>query len=103
MIVQMQLNLKRHCLLTEIRRRYEQILAEALHSPDNGTARVDRIEFLKDVLEQVDMVKLRGEMPELGGGSEADVRLEKTKAGAMILFLNGREVFRQFLGAGRVS
>jgi hypothetical protein len=98
MSMQMRLNLKRHCLLTELRRRYEQILAEALHSRDNGVERLDRIEFLKDVLEQVDIVKLRGEIPELGGGSEAEVRLDKTKAGEVLLFLNGREVFRQFLG-----
>ncbi len=97
---QLDLDLSRHCVLTEIKRRYEQALAEALQSRGEPSESEGVLEFLKAVLEQVDLVRLRGAIPELSGGGASEIRLEPVGAGGMRLMLDGREVFRQSLRVG---
>ena len=94
--LKLELDLSRHCLLTELKRRYERALAEALRLPEAGTAAAT-LEFVKAVLEEVDLEGLRGRIPELGGGSQAGILLVQTGRREAVLFVNGREVFRHSL------
>lgn len=95
------IDLRRHCVLTGIKRRYERFLAKALRGGDLESACENKLEFLKAVLEQVDLVRLRDEIPELNAGSAAAVRLEQAGQDELRLMLDGREVFRQALHLGR--
>ena len=50
-----------------------------------------QIEVLKKALEDMDLAGLRGQYPELAGGSDADVRLHKDIQGRLSLLLQGRK------------
>ena len=65
----LELNLERRCIATEAKRAYEQAVSQYFRSPDAEDLE-NRIELLKDLLEQVDLPGLRGAHPELraGGG-----------------------------------
>jgi len=65
----LELNLERRCIATEAKRAYEQAVSQYFRSSDSPDLE-NRIELLKDLLEQVDLPGLRGAHPELraGGG-----------------------------------
>ncbi len=65
----LELNLERRCIATEAKRAYERAVSQYFRSPDSPDLE-NRIELLKDLLEQVDLPGLRGAHPELraGGG-----------------------------------
>jgi hypothetical protein len=65
----LELHLARRCIATEAKRAYERAVSEYFRSPDSPDLE-DRIELLKDLLEQVDLPALRGAHAELraGGG-----------------------------------
>ena len=65
----LELQLTRRCIATEAKRAYERAVSQYFRSPDSADLE-NRIELLKDLLEQVDLPALRGAHPELraGGG-----------------------------------
>ena len=65
----LELHLTRRCIATEAKRAYERAVSQYFRSPDSPDLE-NRIELLKDLLEQVDLPALRGAHPELrsGGG-----------------------------------
>jgi hypothetical protein len=70
------LDLSRHCIETELRRRHERAVAEALRP----AADLDRLEaeifLLRSALEGLDFRRLRADHPSLNAESQADVALE---------------------------
>lgn len=90
------LDLSKRCVRTEIRRTYNQAVNDFFGSEENeGLA--TRIEFLKAVLEQVDLEGLRGRFPDLAAGSRSRVRLEWLETGEMRLLLEDRVIHAQLL------
>ena len=87
--VVLQLHLDRRCIATEAKRAYERALSDSLRSP--GSVELEnRVELLKDLLEQVDLPSLRAAHSELqsGGGTVRILREGDTiriEAGGRVL------------------
>lgn len=91
-----ELDLRKRCILTEITRIYNQAVNDCFQAQVK-TEIEETIALTKAVLEQVDLVGLRGEFPELAGGSRSRVRLECLGTGEMRLLIQGRVIHRQSL------
>ncbi len=99
-VLSIKLDLRRHCVLTDIKRRYEQVLARTLRAGGQNPAQDDPLEYSKAALDHGDLVRLRGEIPELNAGSASTVRLERVGQQEVRLMLDDQEVFRQALHPG---
>jgi hypothetical protein len=74
-IMHLKLNLTRHCIDTEIRRRYNRAISDILGrrgDPDSLEAMVD---LTHRCLEQLDFPALRSRYPVLAGGTDASVAI----------------------------
>lgn len=67
------LDLNKHCIKTEVKRQYNKFISEYFKSQDPKLE--EKIEFLKNVLENVDLIELRAKYPDLSGGSSAEIRI----------------------------
>ena len=85
-----QLDLSRHCILTEIRRQQERAVSEALKGHGDESL-LDKAESLKRILEGVDLKSLRARYPELQGGFAEAVWLFR-REGRYCLCFSGRTV-----------
>ncbi|WP_222427475.1 hypothetical protein [Desulfobotulus alkaliphilus] len=74
MLEKVELDLSRHCVLTEIRRQQERAVALALKGRADEKV-FERAEVLKEILESVDLKSLRGKYPQLQGGTEERITL----------------------------
>jgi len=66
------LNLKKHCIKTEIKKIYEKTLSQCLRQHDDKDEIL--VQILKEILENNDLIFLRGKYPELSGG-DIDISL----------------------------
>ncbi len=85
------LNLKKHCIGTEIRRLYNQSLSQYFMPGADRQMLETKIEMLKTALEQSDFARLRTEYPLLSGGNDAAVCLSKDGC-RPAFFINGVKV-----------
>ncbi len=94
-MTEIRLDLRRHCVETEIKRRYHLALG-AYFRPGADRAQLEaRIGLLKRALEGFDFPGLRGRHPELCGGSSQPVVLFESPEG-----VPGLQVGDVRLGAG---
>ncbi len=96
--MEIQLDLGKHCIKTEIQRQYDKSISEYFKTQNPELE--EKIEFLKDVLEKVDLIGLRGKYKELAGNSDADVRLVLHKGGLFELRLDQATVHKAYLPQG---
>jgi len=86
------LDLRRHCLETAIRRRYNRVLADLLRSR-GATPEMERcLAFLKTALEELDFPALRGSHRELAGHCDAEVAIGDDGSGGIGVWIDGRVV-----------
>jgi len=69
------LDLRNHCIATEIKKRYNVTLSTFLKSRPGHEPPEEEIELLKQALETLDFPALRSRYPELAGDSTAPVTL----------------------------
>ncbi len=83
--MEIRLDLSRHCVETEIKRRYHLALG-AYFRPGADRAELEaRIGLLKQALEEFDFAGLRGRHPDLCGGSPQTVVLFEAPGGVPAL------------------
>ena len=70
-----QLDLRRHCIETDIRKQYNQCLSQYFQSSDDRHLIEQRISLLKHALETLDFRQLRNKHPELCGQTHRKVFL----------------------------
>jgi len=85
-----KLNLRQHCIETEIKKRYHQSVSQYFSSDKNKDELEEQIEMLKTALEQFDFPRLRSKYPEFAGHSDAEVFLSKDLQDHIMLILNNR-------------
>lgn len=86
------LNLRRHCIETEIRRQYNQCLSRYFR-PDADKPRLEeQIELFRLALEQWDFRKLRSQCPELTGHQDAEIVLSVSPDGETVILVDGQRV-----------
>ena len=91
-MIEITLDLSRHCVQTEIKRIYNRLLAACLKSPDGDELIEKRLELLKQALEVWDFPALRAGYRELAGGQENAVALVADDAGRMTIRINDRAI-----------
>ena len=74
----LDLDLKDHCIATELKKRYNKALSDCFKIKDNADALENEIELLKQALETLDFPALRGRHLELAGQCSARVTLGRT-------------------------
>jgi hypothetical protein len=90
--MKIKLNLKKHCVETELKRLYNQSLFQYF-KPGSNQKQIEKIiEVIKSVLENSNISKLRSKYPELSGNSEADIVLTTDRQGHAVIIINGLEI-----------
>ena len=90
--MRLKLDLRKHCIETEIKRRYNRLVSEILKkkSPDPLLER--QIENLLAALESLDFGRLRKDFPELAGNHDDDVILSFDSKNNPTIFINGQPI-----------
>ncbi len=83
-----RLNLKRHCVETEIRRVYNRTLSACLKNKDDSELE-DRLEILQKALQELDFSYLRTANTDLAGGSSAEISLAQGSQGVPVITIDG--------------
>jgi hypothetical protein len=89
-----QLDLSTHCIETELKRLYNQILNRLIQAADPEPGLEKQFKHLVTVLEKLDFQKLRGRYPELAGFRE-NINIELIVAGEsdITLLINGEKIY----------
>jgi len=93
--MEIQLDLSKHCIKTEIQRQYDKSISEYFKTGE--TYLEDKIEFLKNILENIDLIGLRGRYQDLAGNSDAEVKLVLHGDGLFELKLDRATVHEGYL------
>ena len=77
--MEIHLNLSKHCIQTELKRRHNRAVSEYFRAPPEAQPRLEAlIETLRLALDKLDFSQLRARFPVLSGGSDLDIRLSQT-------------------------
>jgi hypothetical protein len=88
------LNLKHHCVQTEIKRQYNKLIScyFKLKTTEDIARSEVAIHLLKTALESLDFGALRAEYPELRGGGDDDIFLAAGTDGKLYFTINGKKI-----------
>ena len=87
--VALTLDLRRHCIETAIRRRYDQALG-AYFKDESARPQIENdIALLLEALEKLDFPALRGRYRPLAGQTEAPVMLSRDRQGGLAIHVDG--------------
>lgn len=90
--MKIKLNLKKHCVETELKRLYNRNLSQYF-KPGSNQKQIEKIiDVIKTVLENSNISNLRSKYPELSGNSEADIVLATDRQDQVIILINGLEI-----------
>jgi hypothetical protein len=90
--MKIKLNLKKHCVETELKRLYNRILSQYFKPGSNQKQNEKIIDVIKTVLENSNISNLRSKYPELSGNSEADIVLTTDRQDQVVILINGLEI-----------
>ncbi len=90
--MKIKLNLKKHCVETELKRLYNRSLSQYFKSGSNQKQIEKIIDVIKTVLENSNISNLRSKYPELSGNSEADIVLTTDRQDQVVILINGLEI-----------
>jgi hypothetical protein len=91
--VRIELDLGKHCIRTEIKRRYEEALGRYFRADEADRPRLEeRIELLLRMLEGIDLARLRAAYPELAGGMQVKAYLAREEDGRVVLRAGSLEI-----------
>ncbi len=93
--MEIDLDLSRHCIKTEIKRQYDKFISEYFKTKDPDLE--DKIEFLKEVLENIDLIGLRGRFQELAGNCEGDVQVVLESDRLFKIKINRETIWSEYL------
>ena len=89
--MEIQLDLSKHCIETEIKRVYNQAIFVYFKTAKNRSRTTHIITLAKEALETFNFRRLRNEYPDLSGHSAAEIVLTRINGSVQIL-INGRRV-----------
>ena len=90
--MKIKLNLKKHCVETELKRLYNRSLSQYF-KPGSNQKQIEKIiDVIKTVLENSNISNLRSKYPELSGNSEADIVLTTDRQDQVVILINGLEI-----------
>jgi hypothetical protein len=83
-----KLDLSKHCIETETKRLYNQMIYQYFKATDDRAKLEKKIEVLEVALKELDFAQLRSTHAELSGNSADDVALSYEKK-RLALYING--------------
>jgi len=88
------LNLKKHCIQTEIKRQYNKLISEYFKSDpaENKIMMEAKIDLFQHALENLDFGRLRSSYPELSGGHSDNIALSAGSDKQLTILINGRPI-----------
>jgi hypothetical protein len=89
-MIQIPLDLSRHCLYSEIRRLYNRMLSSCLKSAEQEALTGKKLELLKQALETWDFPTLRADHGALAGGRNNTVALVTDEDGRPAIMIDGQ-------------
>jgi len=90
--MKIKLNLKKHCVETELKRLYNRSLSQYF-KPGSNQEQIEKIiDVIKTVLENSNISNLRSKYPELAGKSEANIVLTTDRQDQVVILINGLEI-----------
>ena len=90
--MKIKLNLKKHCVETELKRLYNRSLSQYF-KPGSNQKQIEKIiDVIKTVLENSNISDLRSKYPELSGNSEANILLTTDRQDQVVISINGLEI-----------
>lgn len=94
--MEIQLDVRRHCIQTATKRKYNQLISNYFKSgesaPENTKILESEISLLKEALENLDFAWLRSTFPELRGGGPDDIVISTGTDGKITITINGRTI-----------
>ena len=90
--MKIKLNLKKHCIETELKRLYNRNLSQYFKPGCNQKQIEKIIDVIKTVLENSNISNLRSKYPELSGNSEANILLKTDRQYQVVISINGLEI-----------
>lgn len=88
--MQIKLNLKKHCIETELKKLYNQSISEYFKNKSADKHLENQIESLKTALESLDFSRLRKEFPILAGHHDDEVILSFDSDNNTAVLINGK-------------
>ena len=90
--IELTLDLRRHCIETAIRRRYDQALG-TYFKDENARPRLEKdIELLLEALETLDFPTLRGTHGPLAGQTDTQVTLSRDRQGHLAIDIDDQRL-----------
>ena len=90
--MKIKLNLKNHCVETELKRLYNRNLSQYF-KPGSNQKQIEKIiDVIKTILENSNISNLRSKYPELSGISDADILLTTDRQDQVVILINGLEI-----------
>ena len=90
--MKIKLNLKKHCVETELKRLYNRSLSQYF-KPGSNQKQIEKIiDVIKTVLENSNISDLRSKYPELSGNSEANIVITTDRQDQVVILINGLEI-----------
>ncbi len=102
-MLSIRLNLKHHCVETEIKRVYNRALSACLKNKSNDSELENRLEILQTALEEFDFPYLRSIYPDLAGNSSADIFLAASPGKFPVMTIEGRVIHIQLKDLGKTD
>lgn len=90
--LEIQLDLTRHCIETDIRKQYNRLIFDYFKSPGDRDGIEKRISLLKHALETLDFRHLRNKHPELAGNTDDKVFLSWNDMTTLRIRINTSQV-----------
>jgi hypothetical protein len=91
-LMQIKLNLSRHCIETELKRLYNRSVSSYFKDGEDRQLLEKQIEILKSILERSDFAWLRRVCPELSGHCDADVVLMVQSQEKIVIRVNDKAI-----------
>ncbi len=90
--MQIKLDLSKHCIETEIRKKYNQSISEYFRKSPSDKKLEPQIKNLKIALTTLDFGYLRKEFPELAGHHDDEVILSFDSKNKAAIMISGKQI-----------
>jgi len=90
--MQIDLNLEKHCIETEIKRRHDRCISRYFKR-DGDLSRIEgELELLEEAMRTLDFGTLRSRYADLAGQSEASITLTRDDRALLVILIDGMPV-----------
>ena len=89
-LLPLQLDLTRHCIETEVRRRHERCIRDYFRQPEKRQRLETAIDLLLEALETFDFAALRARHSALAGQTDHRVALDRDAQGHLVILIDGQ-------------